>query len=234
MSSAVRKYYVITPVEFERLVKRQNEKMSPDDETVERREMEVDEAMLNKRAAPDVRMKAFDQSIQQLKKARNDASKRKKRSTAVQTTTTTADTAPHSPVESEARPVIDDVPTASAAVEPAPKQMKHGRQLLGRLAQHKPKVISWTDDGKMLDERGQEVAGASAFTLAEFSMQKMKRALPTGWNLFATALVRAGVPSSEIVNQRMRQAMAQISAEKSTPRESKKRARAKLSVSNVY
>ena len=99
-------------------------------------------------------------------------------------------------------------------------------------------MISWTDDGQMLDEHGQEVTGASAFNLAEFAMQKRTRSLPTGWNLFATALVRADVPSSEIVNVRMRQAMAQISsqlsAEKRSPRESKKRAQVKFSVSNVY
>jgi hypothetical protein len=110
------------------------------------------------------------------------------------------------------------------------------------LAQHKPEMIRWGGSGQLLDEDGQEVAGVSAVTLADFSMQSRKRALPTGWNIFASALVQAGVPTKDIKNAVMRRAMARISmqdrAEKSFEKRvhpaPPKRARLNIPVMNVY
>jgi hypothetical protein len=216
MSSVVRKLCVVAPNDLQRvqqLAERTGDGTGNDvdrDSVISRREHAVDMAVADINKPADVRAKVVDQSVQEYLKARKDLDQRKP-------------TPPAQPAI--AAKDADDIVEESVPGEDLEKVETPATKLLGQLAQHKPPLIRWTQSGQLLDEFGQEVMEASATALAEFAMQSRRRSLPPGWMLFANAMVRAGIPLSDIKNMNMRRAMEQIARQDKAEKSFKKRSR---------
>jgi hypothetical protein len=218
--SATKKFCLITRGDLERLTSEKHSvrDKAEADSVVERRERAVNRALVDVSRPPDVRMKILDQVIQEYTKARRDAEK-KVAPLAEMTPVAPAPPAPPSlppppsPSPSETSYTSSSVETPaspSPTLAPLLPLNTIAGKLLAWLQRRDPPVIRWTADGVLLDEYGQEVLGTSAIELAIFTTEKRMRKLPTGWNVFASALVRGGAPADEIPNSTMRRAMDHI------------------------